>query len=136
MDSRRAGQAAAGPDMTNAAEEATPIIQPDFKVIRFDHTEYWDEKIVARTKGGKLWSVYLFDKNQNTYCCELTPSYCLYFIECYAEMCNGEQSPDDLDEEVRNEPDESVIYMHCGSVDRLPEDLFRSVKLDEPYDPA
>lgn len=115
--------------------EEKPAIEPDFRVIRFNETKDWSEDIVARTKGGKIWSVYVFDKNQVTHLCEFSPSYCFHFIEDYAEMDGGEQSPDDLHDEIQSAETPAVMYMHCSDIDDTPEEKMPKIVLDAPYDP-
>lgn len=34
----------------------------------------------------RVWSVYVVNRDERTYCCELTPSYALHWIETYPEV--------------------------------------------------
>jgi hypothetical protein len=114
-----------------------PIIQPDFRAMRIDETDYWNDEIKAQLKGGQIWAVYVFDKNQVTHCCEITPSYAMHFIEYYGEMGNGELTSDELDEEIRSAGiDEPVTYIHCSGIDKLADDKLVKIGLDDPYSPA
>ena len=113
------------------------IIQPDFKIVHLDQTGNWLESIRNQLKGGKVWAIYLFDKNQVTYCCELTPSYALHFIRDEGEMGDGSEIDEKLQDEIQGVGgDTSVCYYHSRIIDLLPEDRFHDVSYVEPYDPA
>lgn len=92
--------------------------------VRVDVTGHCREDFVARC-GGKVYEVFLFDANEVTYCCEVTPSYCLYPVSLEAgDLPEEEDVRNRLFEELidaRHEL-EDVCYMHCRDVDRLPDD--------------
>lgn len=110
----------------------TKEIQPHFKVVAIDHTEYWDDYILQKT--GRIWSTFLFDANQHTHLCSLTPSYYLLFIEHLTE--------DELDDEtydvLRQSPDGDNYY-DVNYIDRKPANHFedlgeRPIPEGETYD--
>ena len=98
----------------------------DAYVIALDETRYVDEcdrPFIRQARG-----VYLFDRNQHTYCCEMTPSY--YLIHLYDEILLTEEGealddPDRLYEtyECCNGDDR---YAHCRDIDAI-------IERDEPF---
>jgi len=113
------------------------IVQPDFKIVYLDQTSNWLESIRDQLKGGRIWAVYLFDKNQITHCCELTPSYALHFIRDEGEMGDGTDIDEKLQDEIQGADNcTDVDYFHCRIIDLLPEDRFADVSHNEDYDPA
>lgn len=99
-----------------------------YRVVKIDETHaYIDEGLVERS-GGKIYSVYIYNDQEQTHLCEITPSYWLEEVDVVPEVY-----PDyDLDQgvtsdrlsmdlmESRNE--DGGIYVHCHQVDRLPSD--------------
>lgn len=85
----------------------------DFHVIKIDETRFFnDEKLVKAA--GKIFVIYMYDKNERTYCCELTPSY--YLIPLYNYSENWLE--DDLNDELMNlEHLNDVMYVHCSDID-------------------
>jgi hypothetical protein len=121
-------------DKLTASTSSVP--EPDFRAMRIDETGDWADSIRAMLKGGKIWAVYVFDKNQVTYCCEMTPSYCMHLVEYYGEMGDGTQTSDELNEDIQSAGiDEPISYIHCSGIDKLAEDKFVKIALDGPYDP-
>lgn len=78
----------------------------------------------------RLTSVYLYDRNQVTHCCELTPSYCLYWLYDYVDFKDAVELSaarrEKLQERYESPPDSSVTYVHCHDVERLDNDRSRS----------
>ena len=92
--------------------------------VRVDETRHCGEEFVARC-GGKVHQVYLFDANEVTYCCSLTPSYALYPVEVVAEEYPEEEGARealfaDLLEAMHGT--ESVCYYDCGVINRISEE--------------
>lgn len=107
--------------------------------VRVDVTGHCGEEFVARC-GGKVYEVCLYDANERTYCCEVTPSYCLYPVDLTAGSLPEEDAARErLFEELldaRHEL-EDVCYMHCSDVDRLPEEdkvEQEGLERDAPFD--
>ena len=90
-------------------------------LVKIDETQYWTPDIIE--KAGKIWAVYLYDADEGTFCCELTPSYFLeplyYSPEKFIEgIDEREQVEDAFDEVLR---DDRGRYFHCKDIDRIPE---------------
>lgn len=84
----------------------------DFVLVRLDETQHWNQDVL---KGAKAYGVYLLDRAERTYCCELTPSYCLYPLYHYAD--SEDESVLDV---VDSEPmDRDPVYMHCSGIDAM-----------------
>lgn len=79
------------------------------KLIKFDNTKYWTESIKDELKDGKIYDVYIYNPEIHVHCCELTPSYELYFVDFSIEC--DESLPDDFYELVNECRDDSVIYI-------------------------
>lgn len=96
---------------------------PNFRVVKINDTQAWNEKFRRNYHIKNIFSVYVFNPNEATHCCELTPSYELNFVHSDVE-CEI-----DLDEDMREEMWEEVSqgdcycdpisYMHCSSIDRM-----------------
>lgn len=113
-------------------------IHPHWKVVAIDETHCWTPVIVTKT--GRLWGLYLFDANRHVHCCELTPSYEMWFVETVTER----QISDELDGDIRTwsqEADEGCSYFHCSDIDRMDPGWFcdlgeTPLEEDQIYDEA
>ena len=96
---------------------------PKFKAVKVNETQHWNEEFRKKFGITKIFGVYVFNPNEATNCCELTPSYELNFVHSDAE-CDDELS-DEMREEMFDkimEGDihtEPVTYMHCRDIDRM-----------------
>jgi hypothetical protein len=120
-----------------------PEIIPDFRIVRFDETEYWNGAGFIHRAGGKIWGIYYFDANRRVFCCEMTPSYELWrhesSVESYPVAAAWERKADaapdgsersrycseradrereDLDDVIReaDAQDDGVSYFHCHTI--------------------
>lgn len=92
----------------------------NLRIVRVDETQY------VSTPGIKHWlSYYLVDTDVETFCCEMTPSYWLWYL--YDEMTpEKDLSDEELEKlyDLENAGQEEIgIYRHCDSVLRLPHAL-------------
>jgi len=92
----------------------------DAYAVALDETDHYnidqaDAPFIVRIRG-----VYLFDRNERTYCCELTPSY--FLIHLYDQIEFADEADEDvreaLDEKYAHEPSDD-IYVHCGDIERI-----------------
>lgn len=93
---------------------------PDFYVIALDETRNWnleglDPAVLT------VEAVYLFDRNQHTYLCEITPSYCLYHVEDRAVYADNtpDEVIDRVDGLIMAESSEPETYYHVSDIDKL-----------------
>ena len=87
----------------------------DFRLLAIEETRNWREDIAVAC--GKIFGVYLYNKNEHSYCCELTPSYTLIPLYSYAEN----EITDEIAEELMNGDSlcNDVTYVHVSIVDKL-----------------
>jgi hypothetical protein len=97
----------------------TKTICPDFRVLIRDETSYWLDEALVQRCGGKIMGVYYFDANRAVYCCEMTPSYEMEFMESIPLV----QSQDDREsDKVQMElmtgdaQSDGVRYIHCHEI--------------------
>jgi hypothetical protein len=60
---------------------------PEFKIVRINETEYWDLADTPAVK--EVWAIYLVDVTRSHFCCEITPSYWLDFLDMDFVMKEG-----------------------------------------------
>jgi len=84
------------------------------------HIDSADVPYIAQIRG-----VYLFDKEQRTHCCELTPSY--YLIHLYDQVILSEAG-DALDDDQKDRLYQAYEYnggennyVHCHEIDAIVE---------------
>jgi hypothetical protein len=102
-------------------------IKPEFKCVRINETRHYTDEIKA--KFGKIYSTHLFNKNEATHLCSMTPSYCLHYLGTIVEFKNESDSEDEdlvnLRDELENESGyELADYYNCSSIDSLPAEDF------------
>ena len=96
-----------------------------YRVIAMNDTESWTlpEKFQGKVK---IYSRYLYNPNEHTYCCELTPSRELRFLGSEWVYNEGiEFSDDEVEQlyEILLEGDtqtDDIIYMWSMNADKLP----------------
>ena len=91
----------------NLATESKPVIKPEWHCVAFDDTRYFDIEEEDKPYIEKILTVYFFDSNEYTYCCELTPSYYLRFLN-HVAYCNS-----DIPEDVRDRINERYELIQC-----------------------
>lgn len=91
----------------------------DAYAVALDETEYYNIDPADAPHIERIMGVYLFDRNERTHCCELTPSY--YLIHLYDEIVFSTDADDvmeALDEKYAHEPSDD-IYVHCGEIEKI-----------------
>lgn len=98
------------------------------RLAYIDETVDWDSSITAVT--GRIATLYLYDAHQQTFCCEMTPSYACYLVGYLTE-----RSIDDTLQMALQETTDvgQVSYIHCRQVDRLPRRRRRANLTFEPF---
>lgn len=97
----------------------------NFCVVALDETADWNQDLEIWQYADKIFSVYLFDRNSTTNCCELTPSYELRFLYYSVQWKNSFDLNEDKREELLSVVDEAegeaelVIYVHCNQIESL-----------------
>ena len=92
----------------------------DAYAVALNETEYYNIDAADRRFIERIDGVYVFDRNEHTHCCELTPSYFLiYAYTCIVFTADADDAArDDLQDKYAYQPSDD-IYMHCHTVDRL-----------------
>lgn len=101
-------------------EPRPKTLDPDWRAVRFDETKYWDRKFLDEYGVEKMYGVYLVDLSSVTYCCSITPSYEMNFVESVIE---GGPEDDERREALydkvmladTNSP--LVSYMNCRNIE-------------------
>jgi hypothetical protein len=88
-------------------------LKVEVTLVRYDETKAYNlDRFPAETAPKKVKSiheVYLFDRNSQTYCCEITPSYWLEYLRSDVEW-NEEPT-----EEERNAMEEELITINANA---------------------
>lgn len=97
----------------------------DLWFVAMDETEYWTIQKGHRSSIERIETLYVFDRNKQVHCCEITPSHELIRVETRAIIKSG--SPADDDDELREEiysyvddgsaHDEDVSYVHVADIE-------------------
>ena len=96
---------------------------PKFHSIKMDDTVYWDKEFVKSLgEGSKIISTYIYDANHVVHCCEITPSYELYYAGTDffpTKELSDEENQETFEKIMEGESDaEPAIYMHCSFVEK------------------
>ena len=100
--------------------------QIDAWVIAFNETGYYVIADEHKNLIKEIRSVYIFDRNERTCCCEITPSY--YLIHLYDEVILTDEAYDTLTDEQKEEIDneyeysggeDNNHYVHCYEIDAI-----------------
>ena len=114
--------------MTTATEtDRHPI---DAYAVQFDETTDYNIEPEDRPYVRRILGAYLFDRNQRTHCCELTPSYYLIYLFTQVELTDAGLALDDdargvLYDRYEMEPSDDR-YVHCGEINRYLETAGRA----------
>jgi hypothetical protein len=100
--------------------EPNPNVKPDIKYVKIDETRHWDEGFLKKYDITRMVGVYIFDANEYTYCCEITPSHWLSFIETQpeGEYIDDEEKREALYDEIMEAEmwNDNDCYMHVSGV--------------------
>ena len=109
-------------------EENLPI---DLRAVLINETRYWRDDIAE--EAGEIWQEYIYDANTATYCCEMTPSYCLYRVN-WPTASNYYDCDDDRNEaldlvlmEGAQFYGEATCYMHCRDIDEIRQNQHKKI---------
>ncbi len=107
--------------METTTPAAVDTLKPDWCFIGLDETEYWTIEPRLMQWIERVLAVYAFNRNVQTNCCELTPSY---FLTCLAYDAHTKpDTPDDIREEIfalmwETSREDSNTYSHVRTVER------------------
>ena len=104
------------------------LLRADIHVIALTETSHWTIREQDKPYLKSIVGIYCFNKNEQTHCCEITPSYELHHVEnqvrlTKAGLALGEDGSGGWEELVdyyeTAATDDGIIYMHCHVVDAL-----------------
>lgn len=105
---------------------------PNFHLLAIDEKEYFISQMQEKVR--RIFCVYLFNRNEVSYCCEMIPSYflrALYYLPEYEPGVTEEERETYEENLQENNEDGYTCYMHVPSVERLlkrtPEDLKKRI---------
>ncbi len=87
------------------------LIEPRFRVARIEETQHYTDPKLTNA-AGKIYAIFLYDQSRQTFCCELTPSYELHYIDTVTE----ERVEDEIYDQIQeaNYHRELVEYQHTA----------------------
>jgi hypothetical protein len=91
-------------------------------IVEFDETEYWQQFFLDKYGIEKVMTQYVFDAGWQVHCCEITPSYELWFVQhapVFRDGMSDLEIEEAEDEMRRNNNQEQVEYRHCRGLDRM-----------------
>lgn len=91
------------------------------RICLIEETENWSREVTERAR--RIFGVYLYNPDTRTYCCEITPSHELYFLQSVPETVPDDENErehllDDINE--GNFETERVSYVHCHTLKAMP----------------
>jgi hypothetical protein len=97
------------------------MLETDLYLIEIDQTKYWNEEFLKNNKIKEIKTVYLFDKNSHTNCCEMTFSYWLQSL--YINIINKDGITEEQKDKNINEANESFeeegSYFNHYDIDKI-----------------
>lgn len=107
--------------MCETIETRSPI---DAHVIALDETEFYRLPVEHAPYIDRILAVYLYDANERTHLCELTPSHYMHFLYHVVHLTEaGKRLSDEQREALYTEYEiencNGNQYMHCRHLERL-----------------
>ena len=93
-----------------------------YGVVAVDETAHWTDPAFVERCGGKIWTLYVYNPNEVTHLCEITPSYYLEPLDYYpASLPEDENAREEIYDTLLETLclQEQATYMHCRHVDAL-----------------
>lgn len=87
-------------------------ILPDFYYVKVDETEQWREDL--QKKAGKIYGIYLIDKNRIVHAASLQGSYEAHFIENFIKNSDNFEEEELTELEKMTNSDENIRYFNEG----------------------
>jgi hypothetical protein len=110
----------------------TKFVRPDIHLIAVDETGYWNIVPEHQPFIEKILTVSLYDASRHVHCCEMTPSYELWFVRHQVILTPAGEELQEMAPSVfekilsdyeYHRPDCDVSYMWAHRVDALVETL-------------
>jgi hypothetical protein len=95
-------------------------IKSDWRCVGVDYTQHWNMTASDKALIERIISVYIYDANECTHLCELTPSHFLIGLH-HSVHFTPEATEEDC-ERIYGFVDDSPcedIYLHCSAVEKF-----------------
>lgn len=104
-------------------------------IVAINETEHMSDELKEKS-GGAIYTLYLYDPEEATYCAEITPSFYLIPFDYYTKERLSDEDDSEYGADILGEP----IYMHCRSVESI-DDKFKATTIiemdeDDAFDDA
>jgi hypothetical protein len=112
----------------DSATETRDLGKMDLCLVRLDETGYYDSGFLKKIGVKRVWGVYLYDRGEQTHCCEVTPSYWLVQVDIAVEFSFSRTDPayekksEKAEMEIRQVQENDGMYFHCHQIDILPDE--------------
>lgn len=97
-------------------------MKPEFWAVGLDVTKHYELEEEDKPYVSNIVDVFIYNKNEVTHCCELTPSYDLVYVDTFIRF--GQFTSDEVRERIDSrychEATEDC-YVHVHDVDKLKE---------------
>ena len=90
----------------------------DAYAIALDETEFYNLDPADAKHIKRIFGAYVFDRNQQTHLCELTPSYYLIYLYTSIEFADDD-TREALDEKYAHEATDDGDYIHCHEAEKI-----------------
>ena len=99
--------------MMDSDTEIKSAVKPKWAIYKTDDTEYWfcgPQYADIKAAAGRIFSVYLFDRNLHVYCCSMTPAHEMHFVRSEWEGVEGREYSDEEREHIEDTINEDDIH--------------------------
>ena len=103
----------------------------DAYVVAFSEVDHYQIKEKDRPHIHDIRGVYLFDRHERTFCCEMTPSY--WLVHLYDEVVLTPEADETLDDSEKDAIYQEyeycggdASYVHCHTIDAM-------IEANKPY---
>ena len=112
---------------TSSPPAVDPLVTADWYLYASpDNMENWHLDPAHMVAIKQIYTIYAFDRNSVTHCCEFTPSYAMYpaDLEVAFKPQYYDEEYDRLREEIEQQvrvasiDNPAVYYYHCDGIDR------------------
>lgn len=94
-------------------------------IVSINESEHIDEAVKAKL-GGELHVLYVYDPNEETFCCEVTPSHYLVPFDYYGKKHLSDEDDSDLRGDLIGEPK----YMHVRTIENMDDQYKTTVEVE------
>lgn len=98
----------------------TRTFPPEFWAVGLDVTKHYEIEEEDKPYISQIVDVFVYNRNECTHCCELTPSYWLMYVDTFVRFgpTPSDEVKERIDSRYCHEATEDC-YVHCSDVDKL-----------------